>query len=252
VAIPAEHGGWSFLLEPIVLGLFVAPSLPGLWLGVGVVFAFLTRHPLKLVLSDRRRGRRLARTAAAERFALIYGAITVLGVGLALAFASVDAFVPLLFASPLFALQAYFDATNRSRTLAAELIGAVALAAAAASIALAGGWSPEQAYPLWGILVARAVPSVLYVRARLRLERGQAPDRILPMLAHGVALTAGIWLVLARLTPPLSAAGLVLLLLRAIYGLSPYRRGHLPRHIGLQELALGIIVVVLIALGYIL
>jgi hypothetical protein len=215
-----------------------------------MVFAFLTRHPLKLVLSDRRRGRRLARTAAAERFTLIYGAMTALSITLALVFGSLDAFIPLLLASPMFALQAYFDATNRSRTVAAELIGAVALAATAASIALAGGWSPQQAYPLWGILAARGVPSVLYVRARLRLERGQAPDRVLPLLAHSIALAAGIGLVLARLIPPLSGAVLLLLLFRAIYGLSSYRRGHLPRHVGLQELALGVIVIVLIALGY--
>ncbi|MFN8450824.1 MAG: YwiC-like family protein [Anaerolineae bacterium] len=70
VAIPAEHGGWSFLLEPILLGWLVAPSAAGLLVGVGMIFAFLARHPLKLALSDRRRGKRLARTAAAERFAV--------------------------------------------------------------------------------------------------------------------------------------------------------------------------------------
>ena len=27
IALPPEHGAWGFLLEPIVLGLLVAPSL---------------------------------------------------------------------------------------------------------------------------------------------------------------------------------------------------------------------------------
>lgn len=26
VALPAEHGGWGFLFEPIVLGLLLAPT----------------------------------------------------------------------------------------------------------------------------------------------------------------------------------------------------------------------------------
>ena len=33
VAIPTEHGGWGLTLEPVVLGLAVAPSLAGIALG---------------------------------------------------------------------------------------------------------------------------------------------------------------------------------------------------------------------------
>ncbi|HDL49896.1 MAG TPA: prenyltransferase, partial [Actinobacteria bacterium] len=29
VAMPTEHGGWGFTLEPIILGLLVAPSPAG-------------------------------------------------------------------------------------------------------------------------------------------------------------------------------------------------------------------------------
>jgi hypothetical protein len=37
VALPAEHGGWGLLLEPIALGLAVAPSLAGTFLGMFIV-----------------------------------------------------------------------------------------------------------------------------------------------------------------------------------------------------------------------
>ncbi|GIW24085.1 MAG: hypothetical protein KatS3mg069_0352 [Meiothermus sp.] len=52
VALPNEHGGWGFTLEPILLGLLVAPSWAGLGLGVFALAAFFTRHPLKLWLAD--------------------------------------------------------------------------------------------------------------------------------------------------------------------------------------------------------
>lgn len=58
VALPVEHGGWSLTLEPVALGLLVAPSRAGFLLAVATVGAFLLRHPLKIVADDRRRGRR--------------------------------------------------------------------------------------------------------------------------------------------------------------------------------------------------
>ena len=67
VLVPAEHGSWGFLAEPLVLGLAVAFSGAGLLLALAVVAAFLARQPLKLVWTDRRKGRRYPRTAAAER-----------------------------------------------------------------------------------------------------------------------------------------------------------------------------------------
>ncbi|MCB0162365.1 MAG: YwiC-like family protein, partial [Caldilineaceae bacterium] len=56
IALPTEHGGWGFLLEPLLLGRLVAPSAAGLLLLVATVAAFLLRQPLKIVLVDRRRG----------------------------------------------------------------------------------------------------------------------------------------------------------------------------------------------------
>jgi hypothetical protein len=43
VAVPTEHGGWSLTLEPVLLGLMVAWSWPGLSLGVAAMLAFLAR-----------------------------------------------------------------------------------------------------------------------------------------------------------------------------------------------------------------
>ena len=57
VALPAEHGGWGFLTEPVVLGLVLAPSAAGLCLALAALAAFLTRHPLRLWLMRSTQGR---------------------------------------------------------------------------------------------------------------------------------------------------------------------------------------------------
>src|SRR5512136_2263107 len=61
VALPAEHGGWGFLAEPVILGLVLAPSAAGVCLALAALAAFLARHPLRLLLLDRRKGTRYPR-----------------------------------------------------------------------------------------------------------------------------------------------------------------------------------------------
>jgi hypothetical protein len=52
IALPTEHGGWSFLAEPIVLGLLVAPTWKGFVLGLAIVSLFLLHQPLKIAMKD--------------------------------------------------------------------------------------------------------------------------------------------------------------------------------------------------------
>ena len=65
VAVPSEHGGWSLTAEPVVLGLVVAWSWPGLALGLAAMLAFVARTPVKFVLVDRWRHRWLDRSRLA-------------------------------------------------------------------------------------------------------------------------------------------------------------------------------------------
>ncbi|MFN8450825.1 MAG: hypothetical protein U0521_20155 [Anaerolineae bacterium] len=102
----------------------------------------------------------------------------------------------------------------------------------------------------WALLVARGLPSVLYVRARLRLERSQPHGKLLPLVAHAAALAVVIVLAVNNLIPLWSIAVPVLLLARAVYGLSPYRRGHAARQIGVQEVVFGVVAISVIALSY--
>lgn len=250
IALPAEHGAWSFLLEPILLGWLVAFSAAGWWYGVGMFFAFMARHPLKLALTDWRRGQRLARTPYAERFALGYSAIALIAFALALVTGGITPFLPLVIALPLFALQAYWDATGQSRELLTELTAPLTLAVIAAVIVLAGGWTPLAAGALWLLIAARAVPSVLYVRARLRLERDKPIPHAPVFAAHGVALVVALALLLAGLIPALGWVALIGLTSRAVFGLSKWRKPRPPKVIGTQEVIFGVEFVVFTAVGY--
>jgi hypothetical protein len=250
VAIPPEHGSWGFLLEPLLLGLLVAPTWAGAGLALAVVGAFLVRQPLKIALMDHRRGRRYARTRLAERFTALYSLPVLIGGGLAVARAGWEPLIPLVGGAPLAAILFAGYAQKRGRDLLPELAGALALALCAASIALAGERSAGTACALWAILAARDVPSILYVRARLRLERDRPFSWELVVVANGLAI-AGIS-ALARIgtAPWLAVIALVVLLARALFGLSSYRRSVKTQTIGLLEIGYGLLTVLLAALGY--
>src|SRR5262245_1077361 len=115
VAIPSEHGGWGLTLEPIVLGLLIAPSGAGLLLGLAAMVAFVARTPLKTVLVDRHRKRWLPRTTVAARIVAFELAVLVALLAAGIAGSDGPSWLPLLAASPLLALELWFDLRSRSR-----------------------------------------------------------------------------------------------------------------------------------------
>ena len=215
VALPAEHGGWGFLVEPLIVGLAVAPTAAGAAITAAALGAFLARHPLKLALGDLQRGRAYPRTRAAWAFALLYASLAALAFGLALSLAPARFWTPLLAAAPAALLQFRYDARNRGRELAPELLGAIATGSAAAAIALAGGWPPGRALLLWLLLAARAVAAILYVRTRLRLDRGQQPGRLPAVASHAGALALVAAMAAAEWVPWLCVLPFAVLLARA-------------------------------------
>jgi YwiC-like protein len=250
LALPAEHGSWGLLLEPIVLGLVLCPTATGAWLSVAAAGAFLARHPLKLFLGDRRRGTVAPRTAVAVRVAFAYSALALAAFGTALASAPSSVWIPVLLASPLAAFAVIRDAAGQSRDVAAELSGAVALAASAGAIALAGGWSLTAALLLWLVLAARDATAILYVRARIRLDRGVPTGTRLVVASHGLALFLSAGLASLAALPWLAALAFAALLARAAHGVSNGRAPLEPKQLGRQELGFGALVLLLLALGY--
>lgn len=246
IALPAEHGGWVLLFEPMVLGLLLAPSIAGFYLGLSALGFFLARHPLTLVILNRRR--ESPRTVLARRFAAAYTMVGAASLIAAITFTQHAFALPLLIAAPLAMVQVAHDWTGRRRLLWSELAGAVAILSLAPAIALAGGWSSPAAFALWAIMIARAAPAIFYVRAILaRLHRRSAPP--LPMMiTHVLAIVAVSALVRAALVPRLALAVMLILLARAVIGFCTLQRVT-AKQLGFSEIALGAVTVFGIVLG---
>jgi hypothetical protein len=250
VALPIEHGAWGFLLEPALLGLLVAASGAGVALVAAALAALLLQTPLSLVLTDARRGRHYPRTALAWRFVAAYGAVLLLSLALAVALAGTAApLLPALFAAPLVVVQLWFDAHRRARELLPEAAGALAIGSLAACVAMAGGWPLLPALGLWALLAARTVPAIVYVRARLRLERGQDVGLAPVGVSHGLALAGVAAAAAAGAVAWLVALPYAVLALRAGLGVSSRRVSVPARVIGFREIGYGVMVAVVVAVA---
>lgn len=251
IAIPVEHGGWGILFEPIVLGLIAAFSPAGLLIGLGAVAAFFARQPLKLALIDRSRSKSYPRTRTAWSLTVLFAAGSILLVVGGAALGGWRVLIPLAAAGPFALVQIVYDARNDSRRILPEVCGAVAMSAVAMSTGLAGGLGAVVAGALWLFMVARSVPAILYVRARVRIERNVPANAAAPILAHAGALAAAVLLVARGLAPAVAATVLVVLLARCAIGLSSLRRAASPQRIGFTEIAYGAGAVIATGIGYV-
>ena len=249
VALPVEHGGWGFTLEPVLLGMLVAPSGAGVALSLFALAAFLTRHPLKLWIADVAARRRYPRTIYASRFALLYGGAALAALALAVRTAQGAFWAPLLLALPLAIFQFTYEIREQARALPAELAGAVAMGGLAPAIALAAAVAPQSAYGLWLVLAARAVAAIFYARVQVRRARSKAqPPRLGPawlaMTLSVATLLVAAWL---EWVPWLGAASVALLLPLALF---TFRRPPAPaKVVGWTQLLLGLLVAVATAAG---
>lgn len=247
VALPTEHGGWSLTLEPALLGLLVAPSWAGVALAVAALLAFAARTPIKWLLVDRWRRRRLRRTELAERIAAIELCAFAALVGTAAATSQGEFWVPLVVALPLVVTELWFDMRSRSRRLLPELAGAIGIASVVAAIVLADGQSATLAVALWALLAARAIASIPFVRVQLQRRKHQAFRLAVSDVAQGVATAVAM---LAILLDPRVLAGFAAFLLLVGFQLGAVRRAPPPAAVlGSVQLVLGLALVAVAALG---
>ncbi|GAB4521976.1 MAG: hypothetical protein OHK0046_33970 [Anaerolineae bacterium] len=249
MALPAEHGAWGFLLEPIALGLLLAFSPSAILLSLAMLAAFLVHQPLKITLKDLAKQRFTPRTAIAMRFALLYGGTALICLVPVILVNGTAFLLPLLLASPLIFVQQRHDVRNQSRTLAAEMSGSLALGATAAALVMLSDWAWAASLLLWGILALRTITSILYVRGKLRLERDKPVQWRGIVAAHALALVLAAAWVVANVVPLSVLLGVLLLTMRAIHGLQA-RRNVKAARVGVGEMLIGLLYIVLVALGY--
>ena len=102
----------------------------------------------------------------------------------------------------------------------------------------------ELAFGLWGVLAARTIPTILFVRARLRLERHREAGIRSAMLAHVLAVAGVMVLVYGGFAPRYATWAMFLLATRAALGLSRWRPRWRTWQLGVSEIVFGVIMVV--------
>jgi hypothetical protein len=235
-------------LEPVLLGLLLVFSWAGVAIGVAAFIAFVVRTPLRLVLVDRRRQRSLPRTRLATRIAIVELALLAALGSVALVTADWAWLVPIGIATPLVAVELWFDIRGRSRRLIPELCGSIGITAVAAAIVVAGGGSNRLALTASMILAARAVASIPFVRTQIaRLRHGSAA--LAPTDAFQIA---GATLAAAAVAVDSRAIlGAIAVVVIAAFQATTMRRRKIPvaKVIGMQQMMLGLTVVAATATG---
>jgi hypothetical protein len=235
------------MVEPVLLGLAVAPSATGVCLGVAAALCLLVRTPLKTVLVDASRGRRLPRTRVAAALAAVE--LTVIAAfGLAvLVLADGPFWVPVLIAMPLVALELWYDMRSRGRRLTPELAGAIGISGVVAAIVLADGGDARLAAALWLVLAGRAVTSIPFVRGQIFRLRGRKQAAWPLVVSDAIALAiAGAAVALDRSLVAGAAAVLAVIAIQRLSAIKPQPRAVV---IGLRQMGLGLAVAAFAAVG---
>jgi hypothetical protein len=236
LVLPKEHGSWSLALEPLALGLLIAPSLPAVPFSLAVVAAFFARRPMNIALREYRARRRAAARSAAfwcAGTAAVCFAATLLEAGSTWAMW----LVPSAIAGVVFL---NFDLRAAGRSQEAEVAGATAFALLPAAIAALAGWGTTAALAIALVMLGRALPTVLCVRAVLR--GGKTGERhVIPAVAAAlVAVIVGVALASGHMAPWTPAILFAVFLVRTLLLLVFPRPAVRARTLGIAEAVSGV------------
>jgi len=246
LVLPKEHGSWSLAFEPIVFGLIAAPSLAGGWFGLSVAAAFFARRPLRIATREHRADRR----AAARQALAICAGVSIISLLVAVRSAGLGW---LAWLAPSGLAGVFFltsDLRNNGREASAEIAGAAAFAFLPAALAALSGRSAAIAIAMGLVMCARAVPTVICVRAGLRAAKTGVCHVAPAIVSAVVAVIVALLLALAHLAPWIAVAAMVVFALRATLLLVTPRPALRARTIGMIEAVLGVCFVVTVALAW--
>lgn len=245
LTLPKEHGSWSLALEPMALGMLVAPSAAGGALVCAAVAGFFLRRPFKLVLASKP-DPRIPLASVVVITLLTLAATSLL---LAVDLGGVKNLWPLIPAAIAGAGFAWFDSRNECREGTAELCGAVAFGVLPAAFARLAGWSITESAALALVMLVRSVPTVLFVRTYLRRNKGYSISLIPANIAAVLGLFLTAWLVFIRLAPWAALVFAVILAARTFWVLGSNRRFS-AKKMGIAELTLGVVIVLILAVTW--
>ena len=247
IALPTEHGGWGFTLEPILLGLLVAPSAAAWELSVAALGIFLARRPVKILSTDLVRRRWLPRSRIALAFALLYGGLALAGTVGAFFTAEGPFWIPVLVAIPFALVALRADAQSKNRALIPELSGSIAMGATVSAIALGSGWDLGPAFGLWLVLAARDVAAIVLVRGQIRGLKGRPTGASTIYAVQAACIGVVAIAAIVDIAPGLAVVAIALVGVVAAVSLN--RPPVEARVIGWTQMGVGLMVVLVTAAG---
>jgi len=180
IALPQDHGSWVFIFSPLLIGFFASGrfQLPGLYLLIAAMSAFLIRQPMTVIVKALS-GRRSAADLSPARFwVLVYGFIAAAAlIGLTLSGYSYILYLAVP-GAPVFAWHLWLVSKREERKQAGiEIVatGVLALAASAAYWVGIGSYSSE-GWWLWLFNWLQSAASIMYAYLRLR-QRDISPEQ---------------------------------------------------------------------------
>jgi hypothetical protein len=248
VAMPTEHGGWGLTAEPALAGLALTPSWAGLALALAAMVAFVARTPLKVILVERHRGRHTTRARLARRVLTVELAVLVGLATTATLIGDPRWWWPVPLAAALAGVELWFDTRSRSRRLAPELAGSMAIAASAAAVVLAGGGDRWVALGVWSLLAGRAFTSIPHVRGQIARLHQRPVDPIPLAAGDGAAVVAAALATAAH--DGLLAGALSLVTVVVVQRILATRPLPPVKVLGLRQMGLGLFVVAATAIGF--
>ncbi len=243
VFLPREHGSWALVLEPMVLALLAAPSLRGSALALAAMALFLMRRPWHCWRS----GQDAERARVARRLVGAAALVALIAATWALAGQLRATAVPLAIAAVAASVFAWLEARRQTRSLIAECAGALAFCALASAAVLA---DPDRAGDVWlagavgGFAAARALTTLLPIRAYLRRRKGREASGLPAMLIALLAMLVAAWFAVARGGNWLPWVWTGVFAARSAWLVGPWAPAWPARRIGFLELGLGLAAVV--------
>ncbi|MCB8942654.1 MAG: YwiC-like family protein [Ardenticatenaceae bacterium] len=251
IVLPAEHGSWSWLLVPFLVGVGVA----GVWNTavsltlLGSLAAFLMRQPATVWLRVRQGRANKANAPIARAWVLLFGTIASLClIGLLLS----NHLALLWLLLPIGGiLLVYITAVRQRRSLGMELAGAAGLAVTSAAVLIVvDGRFSTTALILWLLLAAQNALGALYVRLRIadthKREMGRTAVLIPHLLTFLLLLAAGF----LNIAPLLAALPFLGFLLRAAWLWSQPRPIANIKRFGFAEIGVELISGLILILSY--
>jgi len=250
LVVPREHGAWGMLLVPLLTGAVVGLAdggrvVPVLLLTTGVLTLFWLRTPLESWFgASAVRAQTLAERRLVHSVTLPLAAITMASLGVLLWRGRSGELVGIgIIAGAAFVVQVFLKKMGRATRMAAELVGALALASTApAAYCAATGQLDAKAWTLWLLNWLFAANQIHFVWLRIRGARVAELNERLRLgwsfLAGEVVL--GLVLVVAcRLSwvPQLTLVAFAPVLFRGLAWFARPPRPIMIRRLGWTELA---------------